>query len=194
MNLFIFKKVELTNFNEFVQFWSEQYSYVHEAKYTNNIDKQEHSEITLEQIFEWKNGMILSKPKKVSFNKKILPNIDFINKWKASNYFDLSEFNEVFKDVSAVWKILLLHIIKPNEYPVYDQNVHRAYNYLHSIDFKNVNFVTMSKRKKEQFYFKTYVKFIHINKGEMTLKKVDEALFSFGKFLKNRLKITLNNN
>jgi len=194
MNLFIFKKVQLTNFNEFVQFWSEQYSYVHEAKYTNNIDRKKHSEITLEQIFEWKNGMILSKPKKESFNNKILPNIDFINKWKASNDFDLAEFDKVFKNVSAVWKILLLHIIKPNEYPVYDQNVHRAYNYLHNKEYENVNFVTMSKREKEEFYFETYVKFIHTNKGEMTLKKVDEALFSFGKFLKNRLKITLNNN
>jgi hypothetical protein len=142
------------------------------------------SEKDIITLYEWKNGMDnLSGKKQKSLEGKIICKIDLINKLRRSEKFDLEAFLNEFKSVSDVWKIFLLHIIKPTIYPMYDQHIHRAYLYLNDMDFSGIS-STVSETKKLDFYIKDYLPFI--NRLEVrNLKEMDEALFAFGQFLNN---------
>ena len=83
--------------------------------------------------------MNLSVLKKKSLKEKVIEKRDLINSYKSAQDLDLENFNKDFKNLSAVWKIFLLHIIKPSKFPVYDQHIHRAYNFINGENF-NFNF------------------------------------------------------
>lgn len=128
------------------------------------------------------------KYQKVTFiRRKILSKIEIINELRKHD-FKLDDFFESFKDVSAVWKIFLLHIINPDRYPIYDQHIHRAFRYLNNLDYRNIDHKSISDKNKIEFYTGEYLPFIesviqpHKN---IDIKKIDEALFTFGKFIKD---------
>ena len=60
--------------------------------------------------------------------------------------------------------------------------MHRAYFYINRKNYDE-ELSLISKEIKEQFYFEAYLSFVHGING-CSLKQIDEALFSFGKFLK----------
>lgn len=120
--------------------------------------------------------------KQESFEVKILSKLEIINKLKEEA-INLDEFQESFNNLSAVWKIFLLHIIKPRKFPIYDQHIHRAYNYIHGLDYQNISADSITDKQKEEFYFNTYCKFIE-SLNDINLKELDEAFVSFGQFLK----------
>lgn len=125
--------------------------------------------------------MELSGPKKISLKKNVTDKLVLINTYKSQEKFDVEEFKVAFKPMSAVWKIFLLHLIKPEYYPIYDQHIHRAYLYIHQKDYSDIK-NTISNIAKEDFYFKKYLEFVHSIEG-CSLKQIDEALFAFGRFL-----------
>jgi len=183
MKLAILKK-ENQNLLEFVSFWSNLYNYPRmEDLYKDRINKETFDESDIKQFYIWKNGMKLSKQKQKSVDSKIINRLDIINEFKLQSDFDVQVFGQEFKDLSAVWKIFLLHIIKPNKYPIYDQHIHRAYLFIHNQNYLAVD--KLSDKKKERFYFEEYLKFINKQKNDndINLKKLDEALFTFGRFL-----------
>jgi hypothetical protein len=172
------------SFLEFVNFWKELYISKKEILYTQNISKTELSSIELLELFEWKNGMPLSSSKKNSFHKNIdskLQNI--INPLKSQTEISLSDFLKEFDAISPVWQIFLLHIIKPQEYPIYDQNVHRAFKYVHGLNWRNID-NQISRKEKLDFYFNQYYPFFKAH-NSIRPKDFDEAFFTFGKFIKN---------
>jgi hypothetical protein len=174
-----------TDINEFIKFWSKLYQYPLEPLYNDRIHKKEYSPDDLLKLFIWKNGMNLSANKQKSFEINILPHILIINKFKENNELDLKDFLIKFNSLTAVWKIFLLHIIRPDRFPIYDQNINRAYNYIHGLEFINISATSISNREKEQFYFETYLKFVNtINNCD--LKTLDEAFFSFGQFINTK--------
>ena len=82
-----------------------------------------------------------------------------------------------------IWKIFTLHILYPDKYPIFDQNVYRAMHYLQTgiieeIPSKNID--------KQAAYIKEYVPFYTELEelGDCKGRKLDKALFSFGQFLK----------
>lgn len=178
------KLIEQKDIAEFIRFWSNLYSYPGDKIYGNTIIKTRFDNDDIIKLYTWKNVTKLSGGKQKSLNNKIISKLTTINSLKLDKNFKLDDFLEEFKDVSFVWKIFLLHIIRPKEYPIYDQHIHRTYNYIHGLEYKNIT-NKISDKNKEQFYFETYLKFIKSINGH-NLKVIDEAFFSFGQFINTK--------
>lgn len=189
MNLPLFSWNYTSDFHLFITFWSKLYNYPRQELYLDRINKLSFSREDLQCLFDWKNGMTPSAKKQASLDSKILPHLKLINQLKQPGQFDLESFLIHFKAVSAVWKIFLLHIIKPDTYPIYDQHIHRAFNYIHGLDFSKIT-PTISKKRKESFYFDYYFPFVQELEVN-NLKQMDEALFAFGQFLKKPSNVAL---
>jgi hypothetical protein len=173
------------NIEQFIEYWSLLYYYPKDSFYFESIVKSKFEREDIKSLFEWKNGMPLegSGGKERSLNNKILPEIKIskINAFKEQSIFDLNSFLEEFKELSAVWKIFLLHVTRPIEYPIYDQHIHRAFCFIHGQDWENIN-EKISNKKKELFYHEQYLPFV-TSLNYNNLKKMDEAFFAFGQFL-----------
>ncbi len=160
---------------EFISFWSKQYSYDIDYVYDDNIGK-ELIEDRIWALFQWKNGGPLSKNKKTSvkdnyINEKIKIQCNLDN-------FDLLTY--LNKPGGVIWRIFWLHCNCPNIYPMYDQHVHRAMAKLKTWEELEI---PSENRVKVEMYINHYLPFwkeFH----EFPSKKVDEALWSYGKFLK----------
>lgn len=174
-------------FEKFVKNWSDLYSEKNEDLYSGAINKGILSEKDLRDLFVWRNGLKFCKIKESTFKKFIIHgrNAGIINKLRKDTTVDMSEFNKHFDKLLTVWKIFLLHIIKPEEFPVYDQNTHRAYNFIAFPAESEYAGINISDKEKENFYFDTYLKLIYSLKGSLRIKKVDEAMITLGKNLKN---------
>jgi hypothetical protein len=176
----ILQSIESYSIELFIDFWSTQYYYPkNEHFYKDNICKEIFTKKDVVDLYTWKNGMNLSANKQESLENKILSKLDIINDFKNHGLPTLDFFLDEFKEVSFVWKIFLLHIIKPKTYPIYDQHIHRAFKYLMS-----ENDIIQQARELE-FYFKFYLPFIE-NEQIKEIKKMDEAFFAFGQFLNTK--------
>lgn len=170
-----------TDITSFIDFWSKLYFYPLENLYNETIIKKTYKDDDIQRLFIWKNGMKLSIKKQNSLDDKIVSKLILINLYKENNDWSIEDFQNEFSDLSAVWKIFLLHIISPDNYPIYDQHINRAYNYIHGLPYSEIS-ASMPNKKKELFYFKTYLGFLK-DLEDVNLKKFDEAFFAFGKFI-----------
>ena len=165
---------------EFISFWSKLYVYDNAVLY-ERIHNKTLSEDDLKDLYKWKNGMKLSQAKEKSLNTKIISKLETVNNLRAASNFDLEYFLKEFKQVSVVWKVFLLHILKPNRFPIYDQHVHRAYRFINNQSSNDIR-ASMKESLKLEFYFEEYYPFVR--QSQMTdLKKMDEAFFAFGQFI-----------
>ncbi|NRS87666.1 hypothetical protein HNQ02_000573 [Flavobacterium sp. 7E] len=178
------------NLSEFIIFWSKQYSFSNEAIYSNSIAKKVLNTTDIQNLYIWKNGMKLSELKQKSLDNKIKSKLSIINDFKSNDELDLEVFSKEFKNLSAVWKIFLLHIIKPELYPIYDQHIHRTFLFIHNENWSNISNDTITNKDKEKFYFDRYLPFIQTS-NIIELKQLDEAFFAFGQFLNTRNYATL---
>jgi hypothetical protein len=183
MNLPIIK-IQNTSLQKFIEYWSNLYYYANEKIYDDCINKCSYNKNDIRLLFKWKNGMNLSVKKQQALEEKVLSKIIIINKLKSQSSWDMHSINAEFKNVSFVWRIFLLHIIRPNEIPIYDQNVHRAFNFIQNKDFIDVS-EAFKETAKESFYFNDYYPFINKIVGT-TLRQIDQAFFTFGQFINNR--------
>lgn len=117
-----------------------------------------------------------------SFTKKILPKLKIINSLKISADFELEKFLEEFKEVSTIWKIFLLHVIRSDEYAIFDQHVYRAFYYIKHSEIRELPY---DDKKKEKIYFEQYLPFFKQIREGCLIKRVDESMWAFGKFLKS---------
>lgn len=193
-NLNIIQTQSCSSITDFISHWSKYYSYYDDSKYKQNINQLQFSNTNLIALYQWKNGMTLSDGKKKSLQAKIINRIALINNHKQLDIVNLENFNADFSDVSAVWRIFLLHTIQPNVFPIYDQHIHRTYNFIHNLEWRSIN-NTISDKSKLEFYFKIYLPFVQ-SLGVTDLKAMDEAFFAFGQFLntRNQSKILENEN
>jgi len=189
MNFVILTK-EVVDINKFVKFWSGFYFDRQENRYFDAINQTFFKRDSLLALFEWKNGSRLSAYKLKSFENKICSKIEIINYFKNDSNFNIKSFLAEFSNVSVIWKIFLLHIIKPNKYSIFDQHVYRAYYF---IENSQVRELVNDEKEKERVYFEEYCDFIENIQSEcnLPLKKIDEALWAFGKFLKSNYKKSL---
>ncbi len=186
MNLLNFEINKSNNLNSFIETWSKLYSFSNESTYKNAISKKILTETDIQDLFVWKNGMKLSVLKQKSLNEKIKSKLKIINDFKSDDEISLNDFNKEFKNLNAaVWKIFLLHIIKPSKYPIYDQHIHRTFLFINNEDWSNVSNTSITNTDKQEFYFNRYLTFIEANDIK-DLKKLDEAFFAFGQFLNTR--------
>ena len=181
----IIKQQKAKELHEFISYWSSFYDYPNDSLYNGCIWKSQFERNDILNLYVWKNGMRLSKQKQLSLEEKVLPKLILINKLKEEGSLDLNFFFNEFKSVSSVWKIFLLHIIKPNQFPIYDQHIHRAFLFIQGLDYSKISNDTISEKEKLVFYQESYLPYIKEN-NVTDLKKQDEAFFAFGQFLKTR--------
>ena len=176
MDLPVFQKL-LVPKSKFISFWSKQYYYPKDHLYNNNIGKTL-TEARIWELFLWKNGKPLSEKKKLSVRDNFIRESDNIpsnhDKFTLKSYFN--------KSGGTIWRIFWLHCNQPNIFPIFDQHVYRAMATIEQ--WEDVE-LPLSNRDKVKKYINFYLPFWK----EFTAfpsKKVDEALWSYGKFLKSK--------
>ena len=129
--------------------------------------------------FEWKNNGTISKKKLASvYNNYIAnqPEPPEIGNRKAELAF-------LLLPGGVIWRIFWLHCHAPDKYPIFDQHVYRAMQYiLHG------EFIEDSPKKdgdKAATYIEAYLPF-HAAFKYPNEKLLDQALWSFGKHIKGR--------
>jgi hypothetical protein len=179
-----FKKSE--NLNSFCDVWAEQYSDKNRDMelYYPAINSETLNEALLLGFYEWKNGSVLSQLKKTAFVDKIQNKLAKINELKKAKATDFKIIRDSFPNVSDIWLITLAHLINPDCFPIFDQHVYRAYKYLKITNTDITEYDKENKRTK--LYLELYLPFFdELIASDKTIdkKKIDEALWSFGKFL-----------
>ncbi len=183
-----FKKA---NEKSFILHWSEKYIYAEKTRAKERYEKYHNlpiSKIKLTEMFKWKNGL-----ENISGNKTKLLN-QFISKIKIlkrlENDWDIDLFLKHFSpDIKApIWNLFLTHILHPSKFPIYDQHVYRAQQFLITGQIKELK---NEERKISELFFNDYKPYFNNLRrtAKTTLKQTDEALWAFGKFLKQQKSI-----
>jgi len=161
---------------EFISTWSFQYQYTQEHLYEDNIGK-ELTEKRIFELFEWKNGSVLSKNKIISVKE------NYIN--EKSNIPETTKIKDFLnKPGGAIWRIFWLHCLTVKKFPIYDQHVHRAMATI--LGWENTEISNYNKYKINS-YLEKYVPF-HAKFSKFNERNVDKALWAYGKFLSSNYK------
>lgn len=169
---------------EFIDQWSKSYDDSNEDKYQKNIDKVLDEKSSFIELFRWKNG----KNENISKNKmKVIESYyEKINILKSlKKNFQWDTFESVFEPTksSTIWKIFLLHIMNPEEFPIYDQHVFRFYNFYKT---GKISEIPSNRMKIYDGYKNDYKLWFNRIQKESNLnsREIDKSLFSYGKLLK----------
>lgn len=186
------------NWKQFIDFWKQHYNprhypdeeyYLPYIKPNGALNKKD-----LKKLFEWKNGMPLSENKKKVLNSAI-NSLDKINNFRKLKRISVRETKKIFDFVSKivksgiVWRIFLLHLIKPRELPMIDRFTFTAIRFLRT--WKIIKFQGKYQNLKEYLKFRENFNKI-TKKSELNYREVDKALMAFGKFLNNPRKFLKN--
>ena len=161
----------------FVDFWSALYFYGDEA-YLENIRKPMTAE-RVGHLFRWKNGSRLSRPKQASLERNFIARLPELERLPRDT--PPREFLDRFSLGGAIWRIFWLHCWQPDQFPIFDQHVHRAMVVLKQSDRRELD--SHSDREKIATYLDQYLAFyggIRVS-GD---RQLDRALWTFGKFIK----------
>jgi hypothetical protein len=173
---------EAASMDQFIKFWANQMSAKEregEKLYLSHIGKPLTSE-NLKALFEWKNKMILSGRKletvKVNFIDRLkeLRNLPHTTEPKA--------FLDQFKEGGVIWRIFLLHCWSKAKRPIYDQHVHRAMTFICAKQREEIA-EWKDQKKIIDTYAERYIPFFEKFSAH-PYRKVDQALWFFGRFLK----------
>ena len=167
----------------FVEFWARRYNYRDEQIYRENIKRPLTPE-SARELFAWKAMLMNSESIKAGnhpFVKTVILNLDRFQSLQLNTPEDANNFltNEL-ENKGMIWKIFTLHIMYPDKYPIFDQNVYRAMHYLQTGTVKEI---PSKNCDKQTSYITEYLPFYNAH-GYYPDRKLDKALFSFGQFLK----------
>ncbi len=184
------KAVNAKGLSRFIDYWAGVYYDKDESLYKDNIG-QKLTQKSRRELFEWKNGGKIS-PLKTQSIENNYPLYSPVSKDLENRYLNHKEGG------GAVWNIFYLHIISPNEYPIFDQHVNRAMYFMQPKHFTQSKVFTDLQVLNKERQFKAYEAYREFYKdikddtrdylkkdGDPYGRKIDMALFSFGKFLMN---------
>jgi len=207
MNESEFSNNKLENAENFIEFWSKYYkyavkdesekyiSYIEELNLNSNLTEQ-----NVKRLLRWKDSHMLTDKIRSGANAgndndrvmRVLNELKSLNDFRHGRIPETDFFKKV-KDIfpnGFVWQVFLFHIARPSKYPIADQNVFRAFFILKDIkkdptkadwddyiEYKNF-FFDIAKSVEPQGDEKNIRNIVE------KLKKLDNALFEFGKFLK----------
>ena len=196
---------------DFVRYWSEFYKYdvkifgsnsksIDYFRELNIRDNESLCDLTKENIqrlLRWKDPHILTQvimtgPHRGKDNprvKRVLDRLDDINRFRRGEVeeSDVCALADSIFSSGIVFRVFLLHIAKPHMYPIADQHVFRAYG----LDAKkpdNWKPDSWTEYNEYRGHFHRIADAIGIQRtiGNIeNLKKIDNALWAFGKFLKS---------
>lgn len=206
-----FKDSDLSNAQEFVEFWSEYYgedtttvfdsnkiiSYIDELNLQNNLTEE-----NVKRLLRWKDPMmlterILSGPNKGEKNERVMRVIEKLKNINKFRYGEIDE-NTFGSDVynifpnGIIWQIFLFHIARPFEYPIADRYVFFAFSTQRQ---KDIPENWKGYKEYRDYFFEVAISAKIIDrKPEGTepnikdivcrLKKIDNSLLAFGSFVK----------
>jgi hypothetical protein len=189
---------DLAKASEFVEFWSQFYDYhvtvlgsEQEIDYFSELNTG--NDLTAENVrrlLRWKDVKMLSErtlsgPNEGQENPrvtKVLAHLSTINGFRKDQNTNSDLLQTIFPN-GVVWRAFLLHIAKPHVYPIADQNVFRAWS-LHTRLEDEQSWETYAAYRD---YFTEIANALGITAtiGNLhELKRIDNALFVFGQFLK----------
>jgi len=171
----IYQPVE-SDIYQFVEFWSQRYRYADEGLYDDNIGL-ELTEQRILELFRWKNGTPLSERKRASVNQNYVERRHELTQFET--HIDAREFLNHFPNGGAIWRIFWLHCFRPNEFPIYDQHVHRAMAFIENGEAEEI---PQHDPRKIDAYIERYLPF-HEQFQAIDGRNVDRALWAFGKFI-----------
>jgi hypothetical protein len=181
-----FKRVEMRGF---ILFWKDYYN---EGKYPD--DEYEYhlrkdgviAPEGLLYLLEWKNGNPLSG-KKMQIYRVAVENLDRLMGFRLRGSIGGEDVVELLRLVSGIirtgliWKIFLMHITRPEDFPMFDQHVYRAYCFLENGEITETSFTESDFGLYHQY--RSFV--IDLSEKEkIDLRTIDKALFAFGRFIK----------
>lgn len=189
-----FESKELCHFDfkeikEFIDCWEKFYNrkkYDPKTYFTNlKITDSGYEKLTEDNIsilLKWKDKQHFSKDK----IKKIIDKINDINNFRFGKITE-QEFPTFFPKGDGIWDVFIKHIAKPIEFPLYDQHVFRSYRF-HNCVGKNE--IKESYPDYKNYFSSIYKSYYDKEKFEANIqtvknmKKIDNALMAYGKFLK----------
>ena len=163
-------QLSFTSQIDFLQHWASKYHDPNEMKYLPNVGKKLSSE-SLHQLFEWKNGSGISRRKlhSIAANYPLVFEGDPANRYLNHN-----------NPGGAIWNIFYLHCLDPKKWPIFDQHTFRAMHYLRNGQIREIGSTNKLKYFMYQFEYIPFLKEF----SEPSQRRIDMALFTFGKFLK----------
>ena len=180
--------LEPTSASEFISNWSKLYN---EGKFSD----EEYEKILnrngslkphdIQFLLEWKNGNPLSKRKQVIADK-VKKEISIINEFRQLPNVTDRDFENFWSFVSSVisygivWKVFLVHISKPDEYPIVDQHVLRAWSFLTKGKIEEPKQTLQNYQQYRNFFFDL------AKQSSKSCRDIDRALMVFGQFLNSQ--------
>lgn len=182
MNFEIFDRRSV-DADQFVNFWAKFWSAKDQKQDQEFYDKQIKEPLTeenLRRLFRWKNQIdFANHDSKSKAMNRIISRLEELRELSPTTTAE--SFLTQFDDLSAIWRIFLLHCWSKGKYPIYDQHVHRAMSFICLGKMEEIG--TWSDKRKACSYLKRYLPFSK-NLGVANTQKVDQALMVFGRFLK----------
>lgn len=174
----IYKPVQATT-AQFVGFWSLRYRDPREDLYDQNIG-QGLTEQRILDLYRWKNGGPLSSLKRESVLRNFVARRGELEQFHPDQ--EASDLLGLFADGGAIWRIFWLHCLQPRQFPIYDQHVHRAMEFIQTGAPEEI---PARDPEKIDSYIRRYLPFYATFDGiDSQPRSVDKALLAFGKFLK----------
>lgn len=187
-------RLEAVTGHEFVQFWSAFYPVKYDQRYCDHLKLgQALSRSDIEELMAWKAGARFHKKAAEVASRVPLAPLNELRLQEAATPDDLrSFFDQTSVAVSSgiIWRIMILHIARPIDAPIYDKNSWLAWRFL-SGAFKDSDLGL--KPNNPNTYFRSYIPFAaqlqnatNHNLEENYFRKVDRSLYEFGRFLQSR--------
>ncbi len=188
---FVYKQASATH-TEFIEFWEQRYKDPLEHLYVNNIDSL-HTDDTLDKLFHWKGSNQNYKRNRKSVER------NFISQRGTAESLPVDitalDFLNTFCQGGVIHRIFWLHCWRPNQFPIYDQHVHRAMIYIEEGRIEELG--KRTDKAKIDVYLRRYLAFFKPfgdaqlpfdpSRDGIQHRRADRALLAFGKHLKDRV-------
>ena len=179
---------------EFVEFWSPLYSYG-DGTYSENIGLG--ADLTRDQVrrlMEWKSGLRHAKRAREVAERV---DVEALNEYRSMDKDDSETLDALYRTVARpavkngiVWRIMLCHIARPLDYPIYDINVWHAWGCM--AGWLQQKHLTQVPTKFETYRDEYRPFFLELQSGLNAstisdIRALDRALFSLGQFVSSQL-------
>lgn len=160
------------------------------------------TEKNIKCLLFWKNGGYNRWKKRIPIVKKSVANLDKINEFREKKSVLWEDFLDFYNNTikkcttGRIYGTFIAHIAKPFEFPILDQHVVRAQIFITKKRkiIENTSEEIIKKKSLSNFLdfcYKPYRNFFNglIEDTEISFREIDRALWMFGKYLKNKLKL-----
>lgn len=163
---------------QFVEFWDRVYEFPDTDVYEEEIGKPLTPE-RVRRLFLWKNGGKLPERTRASVEANFVQRIDEAKALPTAT--GAREFLERFDEGGAIFRIFWLHLWQPERHPMLDQHVYRAMSFIRT---GGPGEIPSYDPKKIELYVEEYRPFLTRHFDGLDPRKVDRALWAFGKAIK----------